>query len=87
MINQEPYDIIEIGGVKYQRIVEEQKPQTLYDRLSKSLDGRILLDYKIKDTVCDIVNNWLPDELEHKSVDSYSSGWNDCLNRLRLTLK
>jgi len=80
-------DIIEIGGVKYQR-VEEQKPQTLYERLSNSLDGTIIVcDSRLKDIICTIVSNWLPNQLEHKSIDSYSSGWNDCLNRLRLTLK
>ena len=79
---------VKIEGVEYKK-VEKPKPQTLYDTLSNSLDGMIIgnFDNRLKDTICTIVSNWLPDELEHKLFDSYSSGWNDCLNRMRLTLK
>jgi hypothetical protein len=83
-------EIVIINGEKYKRIIEEpKKPRTLYERLSNSLDGMIMVnsDSRLKDTICTIVSNWMPDELEHKSIDSYSSGWNDCLNHLRKTIK
>jgi hypothetical protein len=89
IVIKEDENTIVVAGVKYQKVEEPKKPQTLYDRLSESLDGMIMVncDNRLKNTICTIVSNWLPDELEHKSMDSYSSGWNDCLNRLRLTLK
>jgi len=89
MTNQRPPDIIEIGGIKYQKIEESNPPRTLYDCLSKSLDSRMIItaDRGLKDTIISIVSNWIPKELEQKSIDSYASGWNDCLTRLRMTLR
>jgi hypothetical protein len=84
-------DIVLINNVKYKRIEEQspQPPKTLYDRFSDSLDGYIysICDTRLKSTLCTIVGNWLPKELEHKSINSYSSGWNDCLTHLRKTIK
>jgi hypothetical protein len=85
MTNQQPPDIIEIGGVKYQRL-PEPKPQTLYDALSKKR-GNYPMGMP-EDVICEIVERWLPLEGCHelKSYD-YSAGWNDCLQHLKEKLK
>lgn len=84
-------DLVVVDGVVYQKVdvVAVEKPVTLYEKLSKSLDGMMMVncDNRLKDTICTIVGNWLPDKLEHKLVDSYPFGWNDCLNHLQKTLK
>jgi hypothetical protein len=84
-------DIVIINNVKYQRVEEEpKKPQTLYEALELPYrTAGYMFDGGQKEWICEVVSNWLPNQrlLEHKSIDSYSYGWNDCLNRLRLTLK
>jgi len=52
MTNQQPPAIIEIGGVKYQRIMEK-KPQTLFDAL---LDD---FDWEERENICGIIRGWL----------------------------
>lgn len=59
MTNQQPPDIIEIGGVKYQR-VKEQKPKTLFTELNRQLTQSNIGDDDMYD-VCDIVRGWLID--------------------------
>jgi hypothetical protein len=82
MTNQQPPDIIEIGGVKYQRL-PESKPQTLYEMLCAEHDQFINREF-----ICEIIERWLPLEGCHelKSYD-YSAGWNDCLQHLKEKLK
>jgi hypothetical protein len=72
-----------INGVQYQR-VEEPKPPTLYN----TLYVRSSMYSSVCDTVCEIVEKWLPLEGCHelKSYD-YSEGWNDCLQHLKENLK
>ena len=82
MTNQQPPDIIEIGGVKYQRL-PEPKPQTLYEILCAK-DGQFIN----REFICEIVEDWLPLEGCHelKSYD-YSAGWNDCLQKIKENLR
>jgi hypothetical protein len=78
MTNQQPLDIIEIGGVKYQR-VEEPKPQTLLEYFNSfGIIGA--------EGICNIVAKWLPDEVIEDGED-YNNGWNDCLQHLKENLK
>jgi hypothetical protein len=80
MTNQQPLDIIEIGGVKYQRI-EEPKPQTLLEYFNSfGIVGA--------EGICNIFAKWLPDELEYEEDEmGYNQGWNDCLQYLKENLK
>lgn len=90
--NNSAPDLIEIGGVKYQRVVEEpKKPKTLKDSLIVPFYA-IGYDFSEcqKDWICKVVEKWLPDEIALEGLPGdarYSSGWNDCLkvisNRLR----
>ena len=83
-------DIIEIGGVKYQKVEEEPKePQTLYDALilpyvSGPSDGGQ------KDRICDIVDKWLSQfYLNKMSFEnlSYRNAFFDALDLVRKTLR
>jgi hypothetical protein len=82
MTNLEPPDIIEIGGVKYQRIV---KPQTLYGIIREWNDNE---DYPTCEELVSRIEEWLPLEgsLDGKSYN-YSAGWNDCIKYLKKNLK
>lgn len=82
MTNQHPPDIIEIGGVKYQRIV---KPQTLYEIIREWNDNE---DYPTCEELVSRIEEWLPLEGCHelKSYD-YSEGWNDCLKTIKDRIK
>ena len=85
-------DIIEIGGIKYQKVVEEPKePQTLYDALR-------LPDFTVgyhfnegqKDRICEVVEEWLsqfhPDDMSFENL-SYSNAFFDALDLVRKTLR
>ena len=77
-------DYATIMGIRYKR-VEEPKPQTLYEALSKVYDGTT---YVHKDEICDAVERWLPDELEYEEDEmGYNQGWNDCLNEIKRKLR
>jgi hypothetical protein len=82
MTNQQPLDIIEIGGVKYQRI-EEPKPTTLYEALHEVYYGTT---YVHKEEICGVVERWLPDEMIEDG-EEYHYGWNACLKYLRERIK
>jgi hypothetical protein len=63
MTNQQLPDIIEIGGVKYQRIVEEPKPQTLFQHLNSfGIVGA--------EGICNIVRGWLIDNTVIETEDA-----------------
>ena len=90
--NNSAPDIIEIGGVKYQKVVEEPKePQTLYDALQlRYFTVGYHFNEGQKDWICKVVEEWLPDELScdngvHNGV--YELGWNDAIDLLRKTLR
>jgi hypothetical protein len=62
MTNQQLPDIIEIGGVKYQR-VEEPKPQTLFQHLNSfGIVGA--------EGICNIVRGWLIDNTVIETEDA-----------------
>ncbi len=82
MTNQQPLDIIEIGGVKYQR-VEEPKPTTLYEALHEVYFGTT---YVHKEEICGVVERWLPAKVIEDGED-YNKGWNDCLQYLQERIK
>ena len=78
MTNQQPLDIIEIGGVKYQR-VEEPKPQTLLEIIQD--DEGVSWEELMNN-----IENWLPNEVIEDGED-YNKGWNDCLQQIKENLK
>ena len=81
MTNQQPPDIIEIGGVKYQRIVEK-KPQTLYDAL---LDDFDIQDCEI---ICNMVDNWISQRnCDYVGCANYLQGYNALMKTLKENLK
>ena len=64
--NNSAPDLIEIGGIKYKKVVEEpKKPQTLYDALQLPY---FTVGYHFnegqKDWICKVVEKWLPEEIE-----------------------
>jgi hypothetical protein len=41
-----------------------------------------------RDVICEIVERWLPDELEYEEDEmGYNQGWNDCLNEIKKNLR
>lgn len=59
----EDYNTIIIGGVKYQRVVEEPKPQTLFQHLNS-------FDMVCPEFVCNIVRGWLIDHTIIETEDA-----------------
>jgi hypothetical protein len=82
MTNQQPPDIIEIGGVKYQR-VEEPKPPTLLDIIREWNDNE---DYPTCEELVNRIEEWMPAEVIGDGED-YNNGWNDCLKLMRDKIK
>ena len=85
-------DIIEIGGVKYQKVEEEPKePQTLYDALTfPYVIAGHHFDGGQKDRICDIVDKWLSQfYLNKMSFEnlSYRNAFFDALDLVRKTLR
>ena len=74
-------DIIEINGVKYQR-VEEPKPITLYKTLYN-------MDYHhISEDICEIVRDWISQySCDWAVCKEYLDGYTDALNNLKENLK
>jgi hypothetical protein len=85
MTNQQLPDIIEIGGVKYQR-VEEPKPQTLFEIIREWCDDDD--QPTCEELVNKIEREWLPNEGCHElNSNDYCEGWNDCIEHLKENLK
>ncbi len=85
MTNQQLPDIIEIGGVKYQR-VEEPKPQTLFEIIREWCDDDN--QPTCEELVSRIETGWLPNEGCHElNSNDYCEGWNDCIEHLKENLK
>jgi hypothetical protein len=85
MTNQQLPDIIEIGGVKYQR-VEEPKPQTLFEIIREWCDDDN--QPTCEELVSRIEKGWLPNEGCHElNSNDYCEGWNDCIEHLKENLK
>ena len=85
-------DIIEIGGIKYQKVVEEPKePQTLYDALQLTyFTNGYHFNEGQKDWICKVVEEWLsqfhPDYMSFENL-SYSNAFFDALELARKTLR
>jgi hypothetical protein len=85
-------DIIEIGGIKYQKVVEEPKePQTLYDALQLTyFTNGYHFNEGQKDWICKVVEEWLsqfhPDDMSFENL-SYSNAFFDALDLARKTLR
>ena len=82
MTNQQPPDIIEIGGVKYQR-AEEPKLPTLLDIIREWNDNE---DYPTCEELVNRIEEWMPAEVIEDGED-YNNGWNDCLKLMRDKIK
>lgn len=85
-------DIIEIGGVKYQKVEEEPKePQTLYDALElPNCAYGYYFSEEQKDWICKVVEEWLsqfrPDDMSFENL-SYRNAFFDALDLVRKTLR
>ena len=85
-------DIIEIGGIKYQKVVEEpEELKTLYDALQLPyFTNGYHFNEGQKDWICDIVKEWLsqfhPDDMSFENL-SYSNAFFDALDLARKTLR
>lgn len=69
-----------IMGVKYKRVEEPKKPETLYDVIYKWYHEDATIDFLITK-----IEEWLPDPDD--GGDRYSCGWNDCVEKLKLRLR
>ena len=87
--NNSAPDIIEIGGVKYQKVVEEpKKPQTLYDaiELSNYTYGYYFSEEQ-KDWICNIVKEWMSQYTHNVMTGEYLKGYEECMLVLEENLK
>ena len=90
--NNSAPDIIEIGGVKYQKVVEEpKKPQTLYDAIELSnYTYEYYFSKEQKHYLCKVVDKWLSQFYLNKMSFgnlSYSNAFFDALDLARKTLR
>jgi hypothetical protein len=76
-------DIIEINGVKYQRVEEPPKILTLW----KTLYNKKFSDDTSED-ICEIVEKWIPQySCDWVVCKEYLDGYTDALNNLKANLK
>jgi hypothetical protein len=74
-----------IMGVKYKRVEEPKKPETLYELIWEELGKKVGygIDCDVmSDRIVDIVAGWLP-----KEHDTNSYKWNECLKLMREKLR
>ena len=65
-----------IMGVKYKRVEEPKKPETLYNVIYEWYHEDATIDFLITK-----IEEWLPDEVEYEENElGYNQGWNDCIN-------
>lgn len=73
-------DIIEIGGIKYQRVEEPPKPRTLHGILQS------YWNVDESESICGFVEKWI--SLHSCDFnDRYAEGYEDALNHLKENLK
>ena len=80
---QQPPEIIEIGGVKYQRVEESQEPKTLEQMLNEK-------KYFLTDVnICDIVEEWMSQYTcdSYVACREYLNGYDACLETLKSSLR
>ena len=87
--NNSAPDIIEIGGVKYQKVEEDpEELKTLYDALQCPLyiNGYHFNEDQ-KDWICDIVKEWMSQYADNVMCGEYKKGYEYCLTVLEENLK
>ena len=90
--NNSAPDIIEIGGVKYQKVEEEpKKPQTLYDAIELSnYTYEYYFSKEQKHYLCKVVDKWLfqfrPEDMSFGNL-SHINAFLDALDLARKTLR
>ena len=87
--NNSAPDIIEIGGVKYQKVVEEPEVlKTLYDALQlPSYTNGYHFNEDQKDWICDIVKEWMSQYADNVLRGECMKGYEYCLAVLEENLK
>ena len=87
--NNSAPDIIEIGGVKYQKVEEEPEVlKTLYDALQCPLHiNGYHFNEDQKDWICDIVKRWMSQYADNVMCGEYKKGYEYCLTVLEENLK
>jgi len=74
------------NDVRKGRYTDEFEEDTTSSTLYEMFYNKGLVS--ICDTVCDIVAEWLPDELAYEEDEmGYTQGWNDCLNEIKTKLR
>jgi hypothetical protein len=87
-----PYDVIEVNGVKYQRIVEEPKPQTLERIITECMIGyNNTVIVELMGRILDRVEVEFFPKLQQEAGDTEvyykNKGWNNCLKELKTRLR
>jgi hypothetical protein len=76
-----------IMGVKYKRVEESKKPETLYGIIADWWDEIFLNNNEAAEMIeslVDRIKEWLPDEVEYEENElGYNQGWNDCLDKIK----
>jgi len=72
-----------IMGVKYKRVEEPKKPETLYN---------VIYEWYHEDATIDLlitkIEEWLPDEFDpNGSVYEYEIGWNEAIQAIKEKLR
>ena len=79
-------ETIMIDGVKYKRVEEPKKPETLYGIIADWWDEIFLNNNEAAETIESLVDRiekeWLP-----KEHDTNSYKWNECLKLMRQKLR
>ena len=75
-------DIIEIGGIKYQRVEEQPQPRTLHNIL------QTYWNVDESESICGFVEKWIPQySCDWVVCKEYLDGYTDALNNLKANLK
>jgi molybdopterin converting factor small subunit len=83
-----PYDVIEVNGVKYQRIVEEPKPQTLERIITECMiayNNTVIVE--LMERILDRVEVEFFPKLASIEPPLYGDGWEDCIKELKTRLR
>jgi len=89
-------DYATIMGVKYKRVEEPKKPETLYDIIADWWDEIFLNNNEAAETIESLVDRiekeWLPKEQsaagsQNVYVECSVEGFNDCLTKIKSKLR
>ena len=84
--NKQPPDTIEIYGVKYKRIEEQQ---SFYDKLWQLLNSKIGDNVEcdeMADRVRDLIREHIPEPKKGPGLPDYSIGFNEAIRQVNLRL-